>query len=708
MMINYDLTQIIMLAAVSLINGAIAYVVLRKNSSNTSNLYFAVLVLLLILWSITNYLCDYPIEDTLALFWNRITFSLASLMILFFYLFSISFPKPIVNNSSPFLAIPVMYTLFLSGASLFSDKIIARVEYYVWGTNAIPGPGFFLFVVELAVLITAGFAIQVYRFTKAKGNERIQFSLLITGLILSSVSLTISGVILPIITGLTKYGKYGIYSLLFFTIFTSYVIIAHRLFDIKFIIKRTLVYSVLLATILALYSLVIFLSSRLLGGEINYGVSSLLPNAVAAIFVALGFDPLKRWLSNITDQYLFKGEYDTQVVTKSLAKVLSGVVNLDEALESMMQIVTKEMRISKVSTLIVRTVEEGKQVKWVKSLGYSNVIKLEDRPIDKLLNFLAKKPNTIVYEEIRDIVNRNREKGDLIDVAFEMAGFQSAVAIPLLVDNKLIGILFVGEKMSGDGFKTDDLETLELIASQTTLSIEKAKFYEEDKLKSEFISIASHELLTPTAAIEGYLSMLLDKDIKPNAKQRSDYLQRAFDSSRRLADLVKDLLSVSRIESGRIKIVPSNIDLLSLVKQAVDELRHNAEEKKLKLSILEPKKAIPQVNADPDRIMQVCVNIINNAIKYTPKGEIKVSIELKTNNVTVSVADSGIGISKIDQRHLFEKFHRIDNPLTAGIMGTGLGLYIVKNIINLSGGEVMVESEPGRGSTFSFSLPIVK
>jgi signal transduction histidine kinase len=453
---------------------------------------------------------------------------------------------------------------------------------------------------------------------------------------------------------------------------------------------------------------VISLSSQLLGGEIKFGASSLLPNVVAAILVAIGFDPLKRWLSNITDTYLFKGEYDTQVVTNSLAKVLSGVVNLDEALESMMQIVTKEMRISKVATLIVRTVEDGKQVKWIKSLGYSNVIKLEDRPADNLLSYLNNKPHMVVFEEIRDMVLRSKDNSNLIDVTFEVAGFQAAIALPLLVDKELIGILFVGEKLSGDSFLTDDLQTLELIANQTTLSIEKAKFYEEDKLKSEFISIASHELLTPTAAIEGYLSMLLDKDIKPNGKQRRDYLQRAFDSSRRLADLVKDLLSVSRIESGRIKIVSSSIDLLSLVKQAVDELKHNAEEKKLKLSIMEPKKTLPQVNADPDRIMQVCVNLINNAIKYTPKGEITVNIELKNDNVLVSVADSGIGISKADQRHLFEKFHRIDNPLTAGIMGTGLGLYIVKNIINLSGGEVIVQSDPGKGSVFSFSLPVAK
>ena len=175
-----------------------------------------------------------------------------------------------------------------------------------------------------------------------------------------------------------------------------------------------------------------------------------------------------------------------------------------------------------------------------------------------------------------------------------------------------------------------------------------------------------------------------------------------------LLDLVKDLLSVSRIESGRIKIVPSEIDLLTLVKQAVDELQNNAKDKNLKLSIIEPKTPLPNVNADPDRIVQVCINLINNAIKYTPSGEVAVKIELKFNHIVVSVSDSGIGISKSDQRHLFEKFHRIDNPATAGIMGTGLGLYIVKNIISLSGGEVNIESEPGKGSTFSFSLPVVK
>lgn len=708
MTFDYDVTQIIFLVLVSLLNGFIAYLVLRKSRNNPTNIIFSLLVLLLILWSISNYLCDYPIYNSLALSWNRITFSLASMMILFFYLFSLYFPKNIVKSTSPVIILPVIYAFFVSILSLFSDKIIARVEYFDWGTNAVPGSAYYLFVLELTILISSGFALQLIRYRRARGNDRAQLSFLVTGLILSATALTISGVVLPIITGLTKYGKYGIYSLLFFTVFTAYAIIAHRLFDIKFIIKRTLVYSVLLIFIFVVYALVVIFFSQIFGGEVTFGAKSVIPNLLASLLIAVGFDPLKKWLSNITDKYLFKGEYETQVVINSLAKVLTGVVNLDEALESMMQIVTKEMRISKVATLIVRTVEEGKQVKWVKSLGYSNVIKLEDRPVDKLLRHLSIKPSTIVYEEIRDVVEKANDKEELIDVAFEVAGFQSAAAIPLLVNNKLIGVLFVGDKLSGDSLTVQDLETLELVASQTTLSIEKAKFYEEDKLKSEFISIASHELLTPTAAIEGYLSMLLDKDVKPNAKQKSEYLQRAFDSSRRLADLVKDLLSVSRIESGRIKIVPSDVDILTLVKQAADELQNNAKAKKLSLSVVEPKKSLPKVSADPDRILQVCINLINNAIKYTPSGEIVVKVELKSDHVVVSVTDSGIGISKTDQRHLFEKFHRIDNPATAGIMGTGLGLYIVKNIITLSGGEVGVESESGRGSTFSFSLPVVK
>lgn len=704
-----DRYLIIIISAAILLLG---YFTWHKNRNNKVNTLFFWLTVSVVVWAGSNYLADYyadVIRDTTySLAFTRLTIASSSVIATIFLFFSVVFTdysnlkwRRIINY---FLLIS---TSILVISTIFSNYIVLGVSI---GQNTVVlyGSYYFLFSAHLITAFLISFYLLYVKYRQSRGVERVRIQYLFIGTLFSVGAAVATNIILPLIDEGIRSSKYGPYFTIIFVIFTAYAIIAYRLFDVRLIVKRTLVYSILLASISAIYSLVIFFSSQFIGGEANFRASSLAPNVIAAILVALGFDPLKKWLSNITDKYLFKGEYETQDVINGLAKVLAGVVNLDEALDSMMQIVTKEMRISKVATLVVRTVENDKKVKWVKSLGYSNVIKLEDRPVDRLLEYFTKKPTTVVYEEVRDVVIHNKSKEELIDVAFEIAGFQSAVAIPLLVDKKLIGVLFVGEKLAGDSFMIHDLETLELVASQTTLSIEKAKFYEEDKLKSEFISIASHELLTPTAAIEGYLSMLLDKDIKPNAKQRSDYLKRAYDSSRRLADLVKDLLSVSRIESGRIKIVPSEIDLLALIKQAVDELQNNAKDKNLKLSIVDPKKPLPKVNADPDRIVQVCINLINNAIKYTPNGEIVVRLELRANHEVVSVTDTGIGISKADQRHLFEKFHRIDNPATAGIMGTGLGLYIVKNIVSLSGGEVNVESEPGKGSTFSFSLPVVK
>ncbi|MFA6082529.1 MAG: ATP-binding protein [Patescibacteria group bacterium] len=701
--------QILLLTIVSAVNIYLAFLVCLKGKDKVINYYFGVLVTFMVLWMVTNYLCDNPIMPAWALFWNRLTFAVASGLIMSFFLFSWNFPRNIFDFGRHVTTIGVILTLVVATLSVSTNTIIKSVDYYSWGTNAVPGTLYPLFLILFAVFVGLGFYSQIVKFIRSRGKSRSQLAFLFLGLLLSAVGVSVFGIIIPIITGLTNYGKTGVYSLVIFTALTSYAIIEHHLFDIRFIIKRTIVYSVLLSFVLMTYALVVFFSSQIIGGDLSFGIKSFAPNIIAALLIAVGFDPLKQWLSKVTDKYLFKGEYDTQEVAKKLAKQLSNVVSLDEALDTTMSIVADEMRISRVATIILRRIEKDTVVKRVKSTGYSNVVKLEDKPIGFLVDYLTKHPVMVVVEDLRDDLSKTAINRTVINgVISQIDQFQAVVALPIQVSGAVIGIMLVGEKLSGDSFDEEDFDTLELVANQTALSIEKAQFYEEDKLKSEFISIASHELLTPTAAIEGYLSMLLDEKAVPTKEQAHLYATQAYQSSRRLADLVKDLLSISRIESGRLKITAVPMDLVPSIEQATSELANIAKEKGLKLTFVKPGAGLPKVVADPDRVLQICVNLISNAIKYSMKGEIKVSAVPKKDHVLVSVQDNGIGISKTDQQHLFEKFHRIDNAKTSGIMGTGLGLYITKNLVTLLGGEMKVVSEPDKGSVFSFTLPMSK
>lgn len=245
---------------------------------------------------------------------------------------------------------------------------------------------------------------------------------------------------------------------------------------------------------------------------------------------------------------------------------------------------------------------------------------------------------------------------------------------------------------------------------KVTLQLQSAneKLQALDKLKNEFVSVASHELRTPMTAIKSYLWMALKgKGGELNEKQRY-YIERGYNSVDRLIRLVNDMLNISRIESGRITVELQSVDLMKLTQEVVDEVLPRAHEVGVTLN-LNKVASLPNVLADPDKIKEVLFNLIGNSLKFTPKGgTITVIFNRKDGYVETSIKDTGAGIPQEDIGKLFQKFgllpgSYITNQTT--VAGTGLGLYICRSIINLHHGEIRATSEGrGKGSTFTFSL----
>lgn len=227
---------------------------------------------------------------------------------------------------------------------------------------------------------------------------------------------------------------------------------------------------------------------------------------------------------------------------------------------------------------------------------------------------------------------------------------------------------------------------------------------EVEQMKQELISIATHELRTPITGIKGYLDMILAGDageINPEAKEMLEEITKI---NQRLGDLVDDLLNVGRIEQGRIEVKPAPMDLNKLIENVVGELQIQAKDKKLELKY--DKTDIPQVKADLERTRQILINLIGNAIKYTLEGSVTVTAEKQDKMVAVNIKDTGLGMNKEAQKRLFEKFYRVKSEKTRQITGTGLGLWITKQLVEKQGGKISVQSEEGKGSTFHFSLPV--
>ncbi len=228
-----------------------------------------------------------------------------------------------------------------------------------------------------------------------------------------------------------------------------------------------------------------------------------------------------------------------------------------------------------------------------------------------------------------------------------------------------------------------------------------------DKAKDDFISMASHQLGTPLTAVTGYLSMALEEDKGNLSVGQREYVSIALESSERLVSMASDLLNVSRLNAGRFNIIQQPTDLAGLIKAQILQLRSSAERKNLALEFTPPEKPLPLIPLDESKTSQVIMNFIDNAIYYTEKGSVKVTLERAGRQAILKVIDTGMGVPPAEKAKLFAKFYRADNAKSVRPDGTGLGLYLAKRVIEDQGGEIIFESTLGEGSTFGFKLPLV-
>lgn len=290
----------------------------------------------------------------------------------------------------------------------------------------------------------------------------------------------------------------------------------------------------------------------------------------------------------------------------------------------------------------------------------------------------------------------------------------SAICVPLITGQTKVGVLALLNLRQPASFTREGMAFLQRVADLITLSIENARLREEmeatkalseaNRLKAELISTLAHEMRTPLTSIKGYSTALLMEEVTFDPETQQEFLQIIDEECDVLQDLIHDLLESSIIDAGLLRLELQPVRLPHLAKSVTDDIARRTQKHRF---LIDFPSDFPILDADPDRIMQVLRNLLDNAIKYSPqRGLVVVRGEMREDEIVISVADQGVGIASEHLNRLFEKFFRARSSLGRHVVGSGLGLPIAHAIVESHGGRIWAESKVGQGSTFYFTLPL--
>jgi signal transduction histidine kinase len=298
----------------------------------------------------------------------------------------------------------------------------------------------------------------------------------------------------------------------------------------------------------------------------------------------------------------------------------------------------------------------------------------------------------------------------------ERFGFRASLAVPLLREDRIIGGLVVRRKSTGE-FRPEVIELLKTFATQSVLAIQNARLFREieeksrqieaaNRHKSEFLANMSHELRTPLNAIIGFSEVLGERMFGELNEKQAEYTEDILSSGRHLLSLINEILDLSKVEAGRMELEVTQFDLPLAIENARTFVRERATKHGINLDVSVDERLGDYVG-DERKIKQILLNLLSNAVKFTPQGgRIGINARQVDGSVEISVSDTGIGIAPEDQPKIFEEFRQVGTDYAHKTEGTGLGLTLAKKFVELHGGKIWVESEVGKGSTFSFTLPV--
>jgi len=567
---------------------------------------------------------------------------------------------------------------------------------------------------------------------KSTGFRKLQIRYFVAGTVIYALAGTIFTAVIPLFAGESAYYDLLAYFSLIWMGLITYAISRYRLMDIQFVIGRGTVYLLSFVSAIAIALLLLFLNSKLVQPiPINVAASLIL------IICILLYQPIFRFFEKFASKYFYYTFYSYQTVLTDLGKKLTQVLELDKLSSLIVSTLMGTMKLDR-TVILLREPGDG-EYQIQKNIGFREENGISLVKDNFLTIWLERTQKPLVYEELSLIIRdtTNKEEGEKLEILqANMKRIEAALCLPLFIEEKIVGMIVLGNKISGEPYSSQDIELLTTLSNQTSIALQNAKLYSEvkgfskklerevekatrelkeayeelkklDKAKSEFISIASHQLRTPLTAIKGYISMMREKIYGKPPEKMGKPLENIYTSNERLIKLVNDLLNVSRIESGKMEMNLEKLSMEEMITSAIEELRNAAKEKNIYLKWEKPEKPLPKVLIDREKMRQVILNVVDNAIRYTERDGVTIKLKIENLKFKIIVQDTGAGLTKYELSKMFESFSRGAAGTRLYTEGVGLGLYVAKRFIEMHNGKIWAESKgKDKGSTFYIELPL--
>lgn len=685
-----------------------------KNSESKLNRYFILFGLSVFLYSLSTFLSEFTPSLDSALLITQLALFFANFIPYFFLRFTLVFSNTYDRNRV--FAIVATAVLPILSIVAFLPTTISTVERTVLGTALDQvGPTLWLTLIYFVWLFGFSFRnLHVYA-RDSDAKVRSQVNLMVYGIGFSVAINMVVQIILPTfgINGLGDTVGHPVNVILVGAV--GLAILRHKMFDIRAVIFRSIGFVATVTVVLFVYGLVVIAAKNTLFANIEDSRYGDVFFVSVALLLALTVRPLVYLIQRQTDKLFFHNDYDPQELLNELGKILSSVIDLTVLTEKVSFLLKEDMRIKTVNIIVL---DKNK----VYHQSAATIGQDSDEMAKDLEIFEAG-----VYS--KDALVKGNQQSTL-------EKYNISVLSTLVANNQRIGYVIFYDKSSGVGYRSKDTKLIEIVTDELAIAIHNSLSYslvqqfnttlqkrieeatqqlqtvnaqlkEADAVKDDFITMTSHQLTTPLTAIDGYLSNATKGYYGQIQDELKAPLQSALSRARVMKQLVVDLLTVSRMSAGKFTLDLAPSDLNSLVETEVKEsmARLNPGQK---LTYHPPKSPIPKVYVDAQKLRQVIINLIDNALNYTPSGAVSVHLDRDNDWLYYRVVDTGIGVPEAEKPKLFSKFYRASNAKTERPDGTGIGLYLVKRVVDAHGGEVLFESTAGKGSTFGFKIPFSK